>query len=59
MKIVVRVIGVRFELNDPYICVIGKYVVQKDIVDKKGGDVESEYKPKLTIVGDHLLEDDE
>ena len=26
MKIVVRVIGVRFELNDPYICVIGKFV---------------------------------
>jgi len=26
MKIVIRVIGVRFELNDPYICVIGKLV---------------------------------
>ena len=26
MKIVVRVIGVRFELNDPYICVIGKFI---------------------------------
>jgi DNA-directed RNA polymerase subunit E'/Rpb7 len=28
MKIVIRVIGVRFELNDPYICVIGKLVDQ-------------------------------
>ena len=25
-KLVIRVIGVRFELNDPYICVIGKLV---------------------------------
>jgi DNA-directed RNA polymerase subunit E'/Rpb7 len=26
MKILIEVIGVRFELNDPYICVIGKFV---------------------------------
>ena len=36
MKIIVRVIGVRFELNDPYICVIGKYIEKK--VDEKKGD---------------------
>ena len=35
MKIIVRVIGVRFELNDPYICVIGKLV--DNTKDKKGG----------------------
>ena len=29
-KIVVRVIGVRYELNDPYICVIGKLVEKKE-----------------------------
>jgi hypothetical protein len=26
MKITVRVIGIRFELNDPYICVIAKII---------------------------------
>jgi len=35
MKIIVRVIGVRFELNDPYICVIGKLV--DNTKEKKGG----------------------
>lgn len=30
-KITVRVIGVRFELNDPYICVIGALVAQQMI----------------------------
>jgi DNA-directed RNA polymerase subunit E'/Rpb7 len=29
-KIVVRVVGVRFELNDPYICVLGQLVEHKD-----------------------------
>jgi DNA-directed RNA polymerase subunit E'/Rpb7 len=43
MKLVVRVIGVRFELNDPYICVIGKYLEQKNTDQrqqgkKRGGD---------------------
>jgi len=59
MKIVVSIIGVRFELNDPYICVIGKYVTQKDIIDKKGGGDKGEYKPRLTIGGEYLLEDEE
>jgi DNA-directed RNA polymerase subunit E'/Rpb7 len=29
-KIVVRVIGTRYELNDPYICVIGKLIEKKE-----------------------------
>lgn len=35
MKIVVRVIGVRYELNDPYICVIAKFIEKKG--DRKIG----------------------
>jgi DNA-directed RNA polymerase subunit E'/Rpb7 len=54
MKIRVRVIGVRFELNDPNICVIGKYMEQKS--DKKRG---GEEKPRLTIGGDDDEEEDE
>ena len=42
VKIVVRVIGVRFELNDPYICVIGKFLEKKGdekrTEKKRGGD---------------------
>jgi len=57
-KIIVSIIGVRFELNDPYICVIGKYVNRKpehERSDKKrGGD---DTKPKLTIGGDEFLEE--
>jgi len=37
MKITVRVIGVRFELNDPYICVIGKLIENKDNKKEKRG----------------------
>jgi DNA-directed RNA polymerase subunit E'/Rpb7 len=47
-KIAVKVIGVRFELNDPYICVIGKYVEKRENMEKKrGGD--DEERPRLTI----------
>jgi DNA-directed RNA polymerase subunit E'/Rpb7 len=47
-KIAVKVIGVRFELNDPYICVIGKYVEKRENMEKKrGGD--GEERPRLTI----------
>lgn len=46
-KITVRVIGVRFELNDPYICVIGKLIENKDNKkEKRGGRI-------------NILEDDE
>jgi hypothetical protein len=37
MKIKVRIAGVRFELNDPYICVIGKLVESRE---QFGGDPE-------------------
>lgn len=52
MKISVRVIGVRFELNDPYICVIGKYIEQR--AGKMAGGM-----PRITIGDDELLEDEE
>jgi len=47
-KIVVRVVGVRFELNDPYICVIGKLVEKKEL-RQRGGDL-----PKLHISGEEF-----
>ena len=46
MKITVRVIGVRFELNDPYICVIGKLIQQRDEM-RKGGEL-----PRITLMED-------
>lgn len=58
MKIIVRVIGVRFELNDPYICVIGKYIEKKGDEKKRGGDSEDEHI-RLTIGGDDEFELDE
>jgi DNA-directed RNA polymerase subunit E'/Rpb7 len=61
MKILVRVIGVRFELNDPYICVIGKYLEHKNFDDKKkryGGSEDSE-NVRLTIGDDDEIDDDE
>jgi len=42
-KIVVRVVGVRFELNDPYICVLGQLVEKKEGYQKGG-------MPKLQFV---------
>uniref|UniRef100_A0A6C0LB59 S1 motif domain-containing protein n=1 Tax=viral metagenome TaxID=1070528 RepID=A0A6C0LB59_9ZZZZ len=64
MKIIVRVVGVRFELNDPYICVIGKYIDRK--TDEKKGDkkrggesnIEGE-NVRLTIGGDDEFEPDD
>jgi DNA-directed RNA polymerase subunit E'/Rpb7 len=38
MKITVRVIGVRFELNDPFICVIAKLLQNRDDY-RKGGEL--------------------
>jgi len=46
MKIKVQVIGARFELNDPYICVIGKLMFEK--MDKN---VEKSKKPAIQILG--------
>ena len=60
MKMLVRVIGVRFELNDPYICVIVKYLENKGVEKKKekrhGGDDEASENVRLTIGGDDDLD---
>ena len=62
MKIIVRVVGVRFELNDPYICVIGKYIDRKTDEKKgerkRGGDGDDE-PIRLTIGGDDEFEPDD
>ena len=62
MKIIVRVVGVRFELNDPYICVIGKYIDrktdEKNGDKKRGGDGDDE-PIRLTIGGDDEFEPDD
>lgn len=44
MKLTVRVIGVRFELNDPYICVIGQLTQPRDDY-RKGGEL-----PRITLM---------
>jgi DNA-directed RNA polymerase subunit E'/Rpb7 len=46
-KIVIRVIGVRFELNDPYICVIGKFIELANKADDRG-----KKRPAISILGD-------
>jgi len=49
-KVIVSIIGIRFELNDPYICAIGK------LVEKNGGENEYEnkdVKPVITILSDN------
>ena len=49
MKIITRVIGIRYELNDPFICVIGKLVQNReDNLQplRKGG------LPKLSVLDD-------
>jgi hypothetical protein len=55
-KITIRVVGVRYELNDPYICVIGKLVDRKNEAEsrgRKGGDGNS---TTFTIGGDVDIE---
>ena len=52
-KIVVRVVGVRFELNDPYICVLGQLVEKKEGYQKGGNEL-----PKLHISDEFYQEDD-
>jgi DNA-directed RNA polymerase subunit E'/Rpb7 len=46
MKLTVRVIGVRFELNDPYICVIGQLTQPRDDY-RRGGEL-----PRITFMED-------
>lgn len=43
MKIVISVIGIRYELNDPYICAIGK-LIDKDKYAQK---------PRIVVGGEH------
>ena len=43
MKIVIVVIGIRYELNDPYICAIGK-LIEKD---------RNVQKPRIVVGGEH------
>lgn len=54
MKIITRVIGIRYELNDPFICVIGKLVQNRD--DnlqplRKGG------LPRLSVLDENDITD--
>lgn len=54
MKITTRVIGIRYELNDPFICVIGKLVQNRD--DnlqplRKGG------LPRLSVLDEYDITD--
>lgn len=53
-KITVQVIGVRFELNDPYICVIGKLVENR----KKDDNGQPKRKPISILGGDADFEYD-
>jgi hypothetical protein len=50
MKITIRVIGVRFELNDPYICVIGKLLDQTQNAKSNFGDERRGRKPSINIL---------
>ena len=51
MKITARVIGIRYELNDLYICAIGKLTdVDKNISDKQAAK-----KPRIVVLNDEHL----
>jgi DNA-directed RNA polymerase subunit E'/Rpb7 len=54
MKIITRVIGIRYELNDPFICVIGKLVQNREDnlqPVRKGG------LPKLSVLDEYDITD--
>lgn len=54
MKIITRVIGIRYELNDPFICVIGKLVQNReDNLQplRKGG------LPRLSVLDEYDITD--
>jgi DNA-directed RNA polymerase subunit E'/Rpb7 len=54
MKIITRVIGIRYELNDPFICVIGKLVQNREDnlqPVRKGG------LPKLSVLDEYNITD--
>jgi DNA-directed RNA polymerase subunit E'/Rpb7 len=58
MKILTKVIGVRFELNDPYICVISSLIDPDASTSNRGGN-RTENKPKLQILGNDSDDDDD
>jgi DNA-directed RNA polymerase subunit E'/Rpb7 len=49
MKITIRVIGIRYELDDPYICVIGK-LIETD--RKEQGNTQRAVRPPISILED-------
>lgn len=48
-EILVRVLGIRFELNDPYICVIAKLAQQRDAPSQKKGGFAEAAQPRISI----------
>jgi DNA-directed RNA polymerase subunit E'/Rpb7 len=52
-KILARVIGIRFELNDPYVSVIAKLAQEHRTRENRGGN------PKISVFGDVALDYDE
>jgi DNA-directed RNA polymerase subunit E'/Rpb7 len=58
MKIMTRVIGIRYELNDPYICVIGKLVQSRegDNQRRKGGLAKLSFGEDLDVMGENDFE---
>lgn len=50
-KIVIRVIGVRFELNDPYICVIGKFIELANKTEDRDKQMRGK-RPAISILED-------
>jgi hypothetical protein len=55
MTIYVKVIGIRYELNDPYICVIGKLVIRQQNEMKNMR--KTIRKDKITIMGGDISEE--
>jgi|UniRef100_A0A6C0AS81 hypothetical protein len=52
-KIVVRIVGVRFELNDPYICVIGKLMDRANVQENQVF-----RKPPISILGGEVHDEE-
>jgi hypothetical protein len=52
-KILARVIGIRFELNDPYVSVIAKLAQEHRVRENRGGN------PKISVFDDVALEYEE
>lgn len=57
MKIVIRVIGVRFELNDPYICVIGQLTKSPEEDKRQQNDRQKAGLARITVYEDDNISD--